>query len=333
MRHELPLILAANRLPGHNGYPKLRLLEKCRDEADMRRAISLYMAGRNSRSRLASVDPDRLFLEAEAEEKKLKNWRINCLILGESGYPSNLAMIADPPLVLYCRGNFDTGSRAAIAVVGTRRPTARSRREAYRISLEFALASHPVVSGLAFGIDRSAHEGALDGGGSTWAVLAGGLDRPSPFSHRHIAARILDNGGALLGEIPPGGFPLKYAFPRRNRILSGLCKATLIVQAPKKSGALITADFALDQDRDLYVAESGLVGPNCEGTLNLESQGAPIIRCAADILLDWGIIADIPKIHALSSPCGPADLVRYMKLELDGHMYRNSGGCFEYRSP
>ncbi len=220
--------------------------------------------------------------------------------------------------------------KPAVALVGTRRPSASALREAYRLALEFSLAEYPVVSGLAFGIDKAAHEGALDGPGPTWAVLAGGVDSPGPRSHRRLAARILEKGGALIGEMPPGEFPSKYAFPRRNRILSGLCRGCVVVQAPEKSGALITAAFALDQNRDVYVARSGLEGQASGGSRALEEQGAPVISSASDIMRDWGCHETIRRVKQISLPETPGELAGMMRQEMDGRLRGYMGGWFAY---
>ena len=331
MERNLQFILAVNRFPGHRGWLKRRLLDECRDETDLLHASKLYRARQPESRRSKKIDVSRLLGEAEVEIRRLNRWNIRCNVLGDADYPANLTMIDDPPFVLYCRGGILQTDKPPIAIVGTRRPAAAGLRESYKLALEFALAGYPVVSGLAFGIDRAAHEGALDGGGKTWAVLAGGLDRPSPVSHRRLAASILDKGGVLLGEIAPGGFPAKYAFPRRNRILSGLCRGCVIVQAPGRSGALITADFALEQGRDLYVGSSGLSGLYSEGTGNLERQGAPVVSGAADVLTDWGRLMDIRRIQPLPAPQSPSDLVRLLRSELNGRMFRHTGGWFEYR--
>jgi DNA processing protein len=331
MVHDPLLILAVNRLPGHNGWLKHRILCSLRDRLDLPGAILEYGERRSSRSKGVLPTAAALLREADAESLRLKRGGIGFLSLGDTGYPSSLALIQDPPMVLYHRGSPDFTGKSAVALVGTRRPSAAAQRQAFHLGLEFSLAGYPVVSGLAFGIDRAAHEGALAAGGVTWAVLAGGLDRPGPFSHRPLAARILENGGALLGEIPPGMFPAKYAFPRRNRILSGLCRGCIVVQAPAKSGALITADFALDQNRDLYVAASGMEGPVSEGTRNLESQGAPVIFGAAEVMADWGRITDIRKVSPAGAPQDGDGLADMMKKELDGRLFRYMGGWFEYR--
>jgi DNA processing protein len=331
MNHNPQLLLAINRLPGHRGWLKHRIWASCRDEKDLPGAVAEYRASRPSRSTSSIPSPGQLLREAEAEIRKLNRYSIAYQVLGEADFPAPLALINDPPLVLYHRGTPVFGGNPGVAIVGTRRPSLAAQRQAYQLGLEFAFAGYPVVSGLAFGIDRSAHEGSLAGCGTAWAVLAGGLDRPSPMAHRRLAAQILDRGGALMGEIPPGTFPAKYAFPRRNRILSGLSRGCIVVQAPEKSGALITADFALDQNRDLYVASTGLVGASSRGTRNLEEQGAPVIQNASDVMNDWGRFLDIRSVDIIGGPGGAEDLARMMKQELDGRLYRHMGGWFEYR--
>ncbi len=330
MDHSLQLVLAINRFPGCRGWLKWRVLKECRDIKDLPHAADIYQSWLPASRKRINVD--FLLREVEVEIRRLRHFNIQYSILGDSDYPMNLSMICDPPFVLYRRGVASQNARSCIAIVGTRRPTAEGLREAYKLGLEFALCGYPVVSGLAFGIDRAAHEGALDGHGPTWAILAGGLDRPSPYSHRTLATSILNNGGSLLGEMPPGSFPQKYAFPRRNRILSGLCRGGVIVQAPKKSGALITADFALDQGRDIYVGSSGIRGSAFEGTINLEQQGAPVVSKAADVLADWGIIMGVRSVKTLPAPRDAGELSRRMKRELAGRMFRHTGAWFELQS-
>ena len=331
MNRNQHLLLTVNRLPGHHGGLKRRLMEGCRDEADLAAGIADYLSRLSPRTRRRSISLDRLRAAADAEIRCLRRSGIGYTVLGDPDYPENLAHIADPPFILYWRGCLPGPHLSPTAIVGTRRPTSAGKREAYRLALEFSLSGYPVVSGLAFGIDRSAHEGALAGGGVTWAVLAGGLDSPSPRSHRALAHRIIDSGGSLLGEIPPGVFPARYAFPRRNRILSGLSRGCIVVQAPRKSGALITADFALDQNRDLFVSFTGLHGPFAAGTGSLEAQGAPVVRGAADVLADWGRFTDIRTVRRLDEPQNGKDLAHMLKNELEGRLHRHEGGWFEHR--
>ena len=331
MAPDLLLKLAVNRLPGHQGRKKRHFSDSCRDEGDLRAASAAYMASMGRRAPEEAVTADGLLRTAEADLRRMTASGIRVSFLGADGYPPMLERIFDPPFALFRRGEALFDEKPAVAVVGTRRPTMPAHRQSFRVALGFAAAGYPVVSGLAFGIDRSAHEGALAGRGATWAVLAGGLDRPSPFANRPLAYRILDAGGALLGEMPPGSFPVKYAFPRRNRILSGLCRGCVVIQAPERSGALITADFALEQNRDLYVASSGIEGPFSEGTRRLEAQGAPVVEDAADVMGDWGRFLDVRMVRELGEPESPGDLVARMRSELNGRLHRYMGGSFEYR--
>jgi len=324
------LLLAINQLPGARGWLKYHVWKTCGNEADLDLAIREYKYLRSPRARSPIPSAQALLRDAEAIYAQLKRHRIAYRVLGEADYPAALSLIADPPLLLFCRGALDCDCNPAIAIVGTRRPSAAAQRQAYQLGLEFALASYPVVSGLAIGVDRSVHEGALAGRGITWAVLACGLERPSPMSNQGLARAILDGGGALLGEITPGNYPAKYAFHRRNRILSALARGCIIVQAPKKSGALITANFALDQGRDLYVGSAGLSGSISEGTGNLKMQGAPIISHASDVFADWGRASDEGAIRRIEGPRGSIELSRMMRLELDRRVFRHMGGWFEY---
>jgi DNA processing protein len=221
-------------------------------------------------------------------------------------YPPMLREIYDPPPVLFFRGRLPDPERPLVAVVGTRRPSAAAAAQAYDICRELGRRGLAVVSGLALGIDAMAHRGNLEGGGATVAVLGSGADEIYPSSNRPLAGRILESGGAILSEYPPGTGPRKWNFPARNRIISALARGTLIVEAPERSGALITARFALEQGRDLWVSSSGAAGMTAEGrgepaagfaiarragTIKLAEDGAGIIGSAADILGEWNLEA------------------------------------------
>jgi DNA processing protein len=175
------------------------------------------------------------------------------------------------------------------AVVGTRRPSGRGAAAAYDIARDLGRAGVPVVSGLALGIDALAHRGNLEGAGATVAVLGSSLDEVYPASNRVLARNIVERGGVLLSEYPPGTGPRKWHFPARNRIIAGLARGTVIVEAPVFSGALITARFALDQGRDLWVSAAGIASPLGEGTRRLAEEGARVVSGAAFILEEWGM--------------------------------------------
>jgi DNA processing protein len=204
-------------------------------------------------------------------------------------YPPLLREIYDPPRCLYCRGAPPDPEKPAVAVVGTRRPGSDAAREALALGREFARLGITVISGLALGIDALAHRGCLEGGGRTVAVLGSAVDEVYPASNRPLARRILESGGALVSEYEPGTKPRKWHYPQRNRIISGLARAVVIVEAPAGSGALHTARFALEQGRDLFVASSGAASSRGEGTRRLAEEGCPVISTAAEVLAEWGM--------------------------------------------
>jgi DNA processing protein len=203
-------------------------------------------------------------------------------------YPALLAEIPAPPPVLYYRGELLETDRTAVAIVGTRRFTPYGRDMAARLASELARAGVTIVSGLARGIDGVAHQAALDAGGRTIAVLGSGIDRVYPPEHRKLAQRITEQGAVLsdyLPDTPPDGIN----FPPRNRIISGLSLGVVVVEAPDKSGALITVDFAADQGRDIFAVPGPVNATNSAGTNRLIREGARLVRSADDILEDLQI--------------------------------------------
>ena len=190
---------------------------------------------------------ERRKINPEAEWRRLQRLNIGCLTLESPDYPSLLRQITHPPPILYYRGRW-VNVPAAIAIVGSRRCTAYGRDIASRLAAELAQAGVAVISGMALGVDTAAHRGALEGGGRTVAVLGCGLDRCYPPSNAALMKAIQESG-TVLSEFPPGTLPLPQHFPQRNRIISGLALGTVVVEASQKSGALITASYALEQNR------------------------------------------------------------------------------------
>jgi DNA processing protein len=205
-------------------------------------------------------------------------------------YPPLLREIWDPPVLLFYRGRLPNPERPLVAMVGTRRPSGPAVAQAYTIAKALGEVGISVVSGLALGIDAMAHRGNIEGGAPTVAVLGSGLDEVYPAANRTLARRAIEAGGVLLSEYPPGIQPRKWHFPARNRIISALSRGVLIVEAPQTSGALITARFALEQGRDLWVASVSLGSPCGEGTKKLVEEGAGVISTGTDILDEWGIV-------------------------------------------
>ena len=234
-------------------------------------------------------DPAYAVSLAETDCVYLERREITVLSYWDVEYPAVLREIHDPPYVLFLRGALPPGGRPPVSIVGTRRPSRSGRAAAYRTAREIASVGLPVVSGLARGIDTAAHQGCLDGDGMTVAVLGNGIDAVYPPENKPLAREILAAGGAIVSEYPPGTPPLKYHFPARNRIITGLSRGVLIVEAPDRSGALISAEFALEQGRDIFVHADGMAGESGVGTASLAEDGAIVIRNAADIVEEWGI--------------------------------------------
>ena len=204
-------------------------------------------------------------------------------------YPSLLAEIHDPPEQLYVRGKFPDG--VYFAVVGTRLPSAYGKQVTSKIVEPLAQAGLVIVSGLAYGIDALAHEAALEAGGATVAVLGTGVDEESlyPRSHKKLARRIVEQGGAVISEYPPGTAGQPYHFPARNRIIAGLSRGVLVVEARKKSGALITSDLSTRENRDVFAVPGPIINPASFGPNQLIQQGANPVMSAEDILEEYDI--------------------------------------------
>jgi len=213
----------------------------------------------------------------------------------DAKYPPLLREIYDPPSVIFYRGILPNPEKSLLGMVGTRKPSPEGSEQAYSIARGVGQAGVSVVSGLALGIDAMSHRGNLSSGIPGYAVLGSGADEIYPSSNRALAKRILDSGGAIICEYPPGTRPAKWNFPARNRIISGLSRSVLVVEAPKKSGALITASFALEQGKELWVASSGAKIQDGAfdklGTAKLADDGAEIIFKASDVLEKWNMEA------------------------------------------
>jgi DNA processing protein len=220
---------------------------------------------------------------------------VRVVTVEEPAYPARLATIAMPPHVLYVRGPLASLSRErAVAVVGTRRATALGRATAARIAAELTAADATVVSGLAFGIDGVAHEATLRAGGTTVAVIGGGHATPGPVAHLRLAEAILATGGAIVSELAPDIEPSKGTFPRRNRIISGLTEATVVVEAPARSGALITASWALEQGRGCFIVPGTIdsrASAGCLAFLREFPDAAHIVAGVPQLIADLGFVS------------------------------------------
>ncbi|MFS2033200.1 DNA-processing protein DprA [Polaromonas sp. CT11-55] len=279
-------------------------------------------------------------------------------VLGDSAYPAALLDIEDPPLMLYMLGTLAGKPAAAcIAIVGSRNPTPQGETNARQFAKAFGSVGLCVVSGLALGIDGAAHDGALLGGGETIAVVGTGLDRVYPKKHLTLAHRIAQQG-MIVSEFPLGTPPLAGNFPRRNRIISGLARGTLVVEAALQSGSLITARLAAEQGKEVFAIPGSIHSPQSRGCHALIKQGAKLVELAQDVLeelnLSNGFHADGDNDAAATPDAGnslvaalgfdPVSLdalqartgldtarlqASLLELELCGQVVRLPGGLFQ----
>ncbi|MCI9657390.1 MAG: DNA-protecting protein DprA [Lachnospiraceae bacterium] len=216
--------------------------------------------------------------------------RIQYIRQEESGYPEKLKVYKGMPKGLYFLGRLPDKDRPSVAVVGARRSDSYGNETARTFAKELAAKGVQIISGMAWGIDGMAHEGALEAGGDTFAVLGCGVDICYPAGHRRLYERIMEKGG-ILSEQPPGMPPIAGHFPARNRIISGLSDLVLVVEAKEKSGSLITADFALDQGKDIFAVPGRVTDVRSKGCLNLIRQGAGVADSPQAVLDALGIFS------------------------------------------
>jgi DNA processing protein len=301
----------------------LRKLSRSSIEEVLERKVERFM-----------LSADELASGAEALDEELDSLAVRPLFYGDSAYPPQLREIYDPPFALFCRGSLpEAWEIPCVAIVGTRNPSGLGRTAAHRMGFEFGSHGIPVVSGLARGIDSEAHRGALDSLGPCIAVLGHGPDTVHPATNRGLAVRIMEQGGVILSEYEPGTPALRHHFPARNRIISGLSRAVLVVQAPARSGALITADYALEQGRDLFVHSGCLEGSAGEGCRRLVEDGASAVASAAQILGEWfrggnpaGAGAPVSGTGVLFDETRPGQaLADMLELELSGSAIHHQG--------
>jgi DNA processing protein len=239
------------------------------------------------------------------------------LTLDQAAYPKALLETADPPPLLYCVGRLDLLERPSLAIVGSRNATAQGVRDAQSFARSLSDAGFTIVSGLALGIDAAAHRGGLAGSSSTIAVLGTGVDVSYPPGNASLAEAIAANG-LLLSEFPLGTPPARQNFPRRNRVISGLTRGTLVVEAALSSGSLITARAALDQGREVFAIPGSIHSPLSKGGHSLIKAGAKLVESADDILSELTPRAARESLAGSAQPSQPAHPSHAMLLEQMG---------------
>ncbi len=300
-------------------------------------------------------DPTRAWNPAEVERRAAHDLRraaqleVHAIHFGHARYPALLAAIDDPPPMLWVQGDPSYLNAAGVAVVGSRAATHHALEVAWRLSAGLATAGLAVVSGLARGVDSQAHEAALSVGGHTVAVLGSGHAHVYPAEHRGLAQRIRP-AGLVISELPPDTPPRAHHFPLRNRIISGLVQAVVVVEAAEKSGALITSSCAAAQGREVFVVPGAVLGGRNRGGHLLIRDGARLVESAEDVLVDLalqgsagrfqlpaqGLLAQLPEaeeftVDDVAARTGWASgevLARLLDLEVSGRIQRIGGARF-----
>jgi DNA processing protein len=286
--NETAFWLAISRVP-HIGPVRIeRLLARFGSLASVWSASREELRATLDPKPLAELLAARSRVDPVGELDRIARLGIRAVHPGHSSYPRMLAEITGRPSILYVRGELLPADDTSVAIVGTRRATPYGRQAAERIAGELAQAGVTIISGLARGVDAAAHRAALGAGGRTIAVLGSGPDVIYPPEHRGLAEQILESG-AIISEFTPGSKPDAQNFPARNRLISGMTLGTLVIEAPLRSGALITATFAADQGREVFVIPGSIFAQSSEGTNALLRDGARIARNGADLLEDLGL--------------------------------------------
>jgi DNA processing protein len=304
----------------------------------------------------AIKNPDWSIIDYDLSWLEQKNNSV--ITLNDANYPPQLKEIADPPPLLFVRGNPELLSLPQIAIVGSRNPSTIGQETAFNFAKTLSHYGFVITSGLALGIDAASHQGALNAKGYTIAVAGTGLDRIYPARHKELATEIV-NTGAMISEFPPGTTAKANHFPRRNRIISGLCQGLLVVEAAKQSGSLITARMALEQNREVFAIPGSIHNPLARGCNALIREGAKLVETTQDILeelnqynqqdekllpLTMQSILDLEQQTLLNrvmfSPTSIDNLVEItgesvevissmlLILELQGYLEATAGGCY-----
>lgn len=245
-------------------------------------------------------------INLDAEIAKVERVGARLITLAHEDYPALLKKLSDAPTVLYVRGTLRPEDSHALSIVGTRKATTYGRDAAYHLAKQLAGQGVTVISGLAHGIDSAAHKGALEGGGRTLAVLGCGVDVIYPSDNHKLAQQIM-GCGALISEFSIGMHPEARNFPRRNRVISGLALGVLVVEAPEKSGAMITASIAADQGREVFSVPGNIFNPMSNGTNRLIQDGAKLVMNVGDILDELDIAHNNVQTQAVTERIIPAN--------------------------
>jgi DNA processing protein len=334
------------------GAPRRRATAALRAQPDCPfEVLAAWVAGKPD----GSAGLRSLLAAADQALEQARRRNIEVVAIGDTRYPPLLAATPDPPVVLWVRGRFDALSAPSVAIVGSRAASPYGLEVAERLGADVAAHGLIVVSGLARGIDSASHRGALEANGPTIAVLGSGADVIYPPEHRDLAAEIVEHG-ALVSELAPGTPPRPFHFPLRNRIISGLSRGVVVVEAAERSGSLITAECALEQGREVMAVPGSILNGRNGGCHALVKDGAALVETAADVLavldapdalrserapeapprpadplverMSAGESYDFDELCALSGGAAAPLASRLVELELEGAIRRVGGGRF-----
>jgi DNA processing protein len=276
--------LALRFVPGLGNRTALRLVNAIGSATGIFHASSTELEALGTPSHVVrSLATGTMFEQAIKEADQARQQGARLLTMHDEAFPSTLREIFDPPLILYARGDVALMQEPAIAIVGSRRPTAYGRAMATRLAADLAARGLVIISGMARGIDSAAHLGALEAGGKTIAVLGTGIDVPYPAENKKLYEQIATKG-LLLSEFPLGAFPAPQNFPIRNRIISGLSLGVVVVEAAQYSGSLITARLAMEQNREVFAVPGSVTNKNSWGPHVLIKQGAKLVQDWQDVI-------------------------------------------------
>ena len=283
---EREAFIALNRVSGLGAITVKRMIEAFGS------ATAIFRTGEKDLLRVQGVGRERAesfrreldLVRADDELARAGELGVQLMTWADAAYPAMLKAIADPPLVLYVAGAVEPLAGPSIAVIGTRHPTVYGREMAQRLAFQLAGAGYVIVSGLALGIDTQAHRGALQAGGRTVGVIGGALVCLYPKVNEGLAKEMAAQGGAVMCEYPFGRQPDRQTFPMRNRIVSGLVKGVVVVEAPLNSGTLITVDQALDQGRSVMAVPGRADSPASAGCHKLLRSGARLVTSSEEVI-------------------------------------------------